>query len=97
MIIRPDKRHFEILDILIEFKYIKLGDAGVTGEQARKLSIEELRGLPPMASKMKKARAQVKRYGEALEKKYAGVLRLRSYAVASLGFERPWWEEIRRA
>ncbi len=94
MIIRPDKRHFEILDILIEFKYVKLGDAGVTGEQARKLSIEELRGLPPMASKMKKARAQVKRYGEALEKKYGGVLRLRSYAVVSLGFERLWWEEI---
>ncbi|MCP4756310.1 MAG: AAA family ATPase, partial [Proteobacteria bacterium] len=46
MIIRPDKPHFEILDILLEFKYVKLGDVGLTGKQARELSLEELQGLP---------------------------------------------------
>ncbi|MCP4749348.1 MAG: hypothetical protein GY866_00510 [Proteobacteria bacterium] len=94
MIIRPDKRHFEILDILIEFKYVKLGDAGLTGEKARKLSMEELQCLPRMASEMKSAREQLRRHGDALEKKYGDTLRLRRYAVVSLGFERLWWEEI---
>ncbi len=97
MIVRPDKRRFEILDILIEFKYVKLGDAGLTGEGARKLSVEELRTLPHMASQMKSAKEQVKRYGDALEKKYGDALRLRRYAVVSLGFERLWWEEVRES
>ncbi|MCP4692060.1 MAG: hypothetical protein GY859_28705 [Desulfobacterales bacterium] len=90
MIVRPDKRRFEILDILIEFKYVKLGDAGLTGKQARELSVEELHGLPRMASEMKEARKQLMRYGDALEKKYGDALRLRRYAVVSLGFERLW-------
>ncbi len=97
MIIRPDKRHFEILDVLIEFKYVKLGDAGLTGKQARALSVEELQNLPRMGAEMKEAREQLKRYGDALEKKYGGALRLRRYAVVSLGFERLWWEEIKGA
>ncbi len=59
------------------------------------MSVEELKNLPPLAAKMKAAREQVKRYGDALEKKYGGVPRLRRYAVVSLGFERLWWEEIK--
>ncbi len=38
---------------------------------------------------------KLKRYGNALEKKYGDVLRLRRYAVVALGFERLWWEEIK--
>ncbi len=94
MIIRPDKRRFEILDILIEFKYVKLGDAGLTGARARELSVAEVQGLPHMIAQMKDAKEQVKRYGNALKRKYGEALRLRSYAVVSLGFERLWWEEI---
>ncbi len=94
MIIRPEKRHFDILDVLIEFKYVKLGEAGLTGEQARKMSVEELQNLPLMASEMKSAREQVKRYGDALETKHGNTLRLRRYAVVSLGFERLWGKEI---
>ena len=94
MIIRPDKRHFEIFDVLIEFKFVKLGDAGVTGEAAKELSSEALRKIPAMAAQMSAAREQVKRYGAALETKYAGKLRLRMYAVVSLGFERVWGEEV---
>ncbi len=95
MIIRPDKRRFEILDILIEFKYVKLGDARLTGEQARNLSMQELQNLPSMITRMKEAREQLKRYGDALEKKYGDALRLRRYAVAALGFERLWVEELK--
>ncbi len=56
--------------------------------------VEELQNLPRMVAEKKEAGEQIKRYGDALEKKYGNALRLRRYAVVSLGFERPWGEEI---
>ncbi len=46
-----------------------------------------------MKSAMDEAKNQLKRYGDALENKHKN-LRLRRYAVVSLGFERIWWEEL---
>jgi len=37
MIIRPDKRYGKVFDVLIEFKFVKLKDAGMSAEQAREL------------------------------------------------------------
>ncbi len=93
MIIRPDMRRFKITDILIEFKFVRLKDAGVTSEEARQLTSQALRKIPVVRSSMDQACSQAGRYGEALEQKY-GNLRLRKYAVVSLGFERLWWEEV---
>ncbi len=93
MIIRPDMRRFRILDILIEFKFVKLKEAGLTGEQARNLTKRELRNLPLVRTRMEDAKTQVKDYGDVLDKRH-GNLRLRKYAVVSLGFERLWWDEI---
>ncbi|CAN2048893.1 AAA family ATPase [Candidatus Magnetomoraceae bacterium gMMP-13] len=93
MIIRPDMKRFKIYDILIEFKYVKLGKADLTGEKARKLSQQELKNIAVMKSNMDQAKKQVIQYGDALKKKYND-LRLRKYAVVSLGFERLWWEEV---
>ncbi|QTA82014.1 AAA ATPase-like domain-containing protein [Desulfonema limicola] len=95
MIIRPDMRRFTILDILIEFKFVKLKDADMSGEQARKLTQEELQNMPLMQAQMEDAKIQIKDYGDVLDKRY-GNLRLRKYAVVSLGFERLWWEEVIR-
>ncbi len=92
MIVRPDMRQFKILDILIEFKFVRLKDAGLTGEQARKLTRNELQALPRMTREMAQARRQVNDYGKCLEKRYENI-RLRRYAVVSLGFERIWWTE----
>ncbi|MFW6372959.1 MAG: AAA family ATPase [Thermodesulfobacteriota bacterium] len=92
MIVRPDMRRFNILDILIEFKFVKLKDAGLTGEQARKLTRTELQALPRMTREMAQARRQVRDYGNRLEKRFEKI-RLRRYAVVSLGFERIWWSE----
>ncbi|MDM8539368.1 hypothetical protein QUF70_21650, partial [Desulfobacterales bacterium HSG17] len=86
-------RQFEILDILIEFKYVKLKDAEISGEQARKLTKDELQNMPLMMTQMEDAKKQVKDYGVVLDKRH-GNLRLRKYAVVSLGFERVWWEEV---
>jgi hypothetical protein len=93
MIVRSDMRRFSILDVLVEFKFVSLKDAGLSGERARKLSPEELRALPPMVREMESAKAQVEDYGRALEGRH-GNLRLRKYAVVSLGFERIWWAEV---
>ena len=46
MIIRPDMRRFDILDILIDFKFVRLKKAGLTGEEARRLDRDRLRSLP---------------------------------------------------
>ena len=93
MIIRPDMRRFTIADILIEFKYVKLKDVQLSGKEARKLSQEELKGLKKMQTAMQEAEKQIYDYSKVLKQKYKN-LRLRSYAVVALGFERLWWEEI---
>ncbi len=92
MIIRPDMRKYSILDILVEFKFVALKESGLSGEQARKLTQDELQALPQMIREMEDAKVQVKAYGETLEKRH-GNLRLRKYAEVSLRFERIWWED----
>ena len=57
--------------------------------------MDELRLVPAMQAGMKKAKKQVRQYGDALEKKYTDI-RLKRYAVVSLGFERLWWEEVQK-
>ncbi|WP_045221913.1 AAA family ATPase [Desulfonatronum thioautotrophicum] len=95
MIIRPDARRFTILDILIEFKFVTLKDAGMSGEQALMLGMKELQGLRLMRQAMDEAREQVRGNMKTLNRRYNN-LRLRGYAVVSLGFERIWWEEVGR-
>ncbi len=94
MIIRPDMRRFEILDILIEFKYLSLDEMRLTGEEVRGMSREELRSLPQVEEELAQARAQLGKYRPLLEAKYGDLLRLHTYAVISLGFDRLVWEEV---
>jgi hypothetical protein len=92
MIIRPDMRRFEIFDVLLEFKFVTLDEAGLTGEEAKKLTRQELEELPQIQNKMKDAKNRLKVYGDAMEAKYKD-LRLKRFAVISLGFERVVWEK----
>ena len=87
MIIRPDKRHFKIFDVLIEFKFIRLKEAGITGEAAKSLSEEDLYRLPEIEAAFLEGEKQVMTYGKALDEKYVN-LRLQKFVVVSLGFER---------
>jgi len=89
MIIRPDMRRFEISDILLEFKFVTLKDAGLTGDQAKKMAPQELENVAGMRLKMEEAMTRLGHYGDALERKH-GNLRLKRFAVVSLGFERLW-------
>jgi len=93
MIIRPDKRHATVFDVLIEFKFVTLKDAGITGKQAKKISVDELYKIPQIASELKNGEKQVLDYGKKLNNKY-GNLRLKKFVVVSLGFERVCYKII---
>jgi hypothetical protein len=93
MIVRPDKRRFDILDILIEFKFVKLGEAGLSGENARQLDLAQLRRLPVLQARMQESCDQARGYGRALEQRH-GQLRLKCFAVVALGFERLWCQAV---
>ncbi len=92
LIVRPDARQYQIYDLLLEFKFVKLGDLGLSGEQVRAMSHAELAALPAVQEKLVEARAQILAYRRALEGRYEQ-LRLRVFAVVALGFERVVWEE----
>jgi hypothetical protein len=94
MIVRPDKLQHQLLDILIEFKYISLTDAKLTGEKAKEMSIDELKAIPIVNEKFSEAKTKVKQYSEILNQKYGDLLRLRSFSVVSIGFDRVVWEAV---
>lgn len=92
MILRPDKRKFKLHDLLFEFKFIKLGDLRVSGEQVKQKSLDELKALSLVQSRFSEARQQLEHYQKTLEEQYVS-LRLRRFVVISLGFDRVlWWE-----
>jgi len=93
MIIRPDKRYGKVFDVLIEFKFVKLKDAGMSAEQAKELSEDELRGIPEIVKQMEDGEKQVKEYGEKLEQRH-GNLRLQKFVVVALGFERVCFSKL---
>ncbi|MBF0450829.1 MAG: AAA family ATPase [Candidatus Magnetomorum sp.] len=93
MIIRPDKRHFKIFDILFEFKYVSLKTAKLTGNKAKSLSKKQLRDLPCIKEAMKEAKKQARAYSKKLNAKYRN-LKLKTFAIVCLGFDRIYWKEV---
>jgi len=93
MIIRPDKRYGKVFDVLIEFKFVKLKDAGISADKAQKLSEDELMQIPEIANQLADGENQVKKYGTKLEQKY-GNLRLQKFVVVALGFERVCFKKL---
>jgi hypothetical protein len=68
LIVRPDKRRFQVLDLLLEFKYLSLKELNLTGEQVRERSREALAELAPVAKKLDEAEAQARAYGADSER-----------------------------
>ena len=93
MIVRPDKRHASVYDVLIEFKYVSLKDAGINGAQAEKLSEKELSEIPKIQQELANGTKQVAEYGKKLEQRHKN-LRLVKFAVAALGFERVCFTKV---
>jgi hypothetical protein len=96
MIIRPDRRHGKVYDVLIEFKFVSLKEAGLTGTEAKDLSSDELKKMAQIKKKFEEGIIQVKDYGKKLEEKYID-LRLQKFVVTALGFERVCFEKVGEA
>ena len=73
--------------MLIEFKFLSLKELGLSGEAIRRLSSDELYALPPVARDLKEGKIQGVDYGDRLARRYRN-LRLKTFVVVSLGFER---------
>jgi hypothetical protein len=97
MRLRPDVRvdYPQLWDIMIEFKYVKLNQMGLSGTEIADLSQNELAAMPQVQEQLKEAVVQLEKYRQKLLASDDGaVLRLRAYAVVSVGFERLVWEQL---
>ena len=94
LLVRPDARQYQVYDLLIEFKFVKLGEVGLSAQEVEAMSRESLAALPPVREKMAEARAQALDYQRELAGRYGDELRLRMFAVVTLGFERVVWETV---
>jgi hypothetical protein len=94
MIVRPDMRQYQLLDVLIEFKYVSLQELGLTGDEAGRTARQELAALPLVAQKLAESQRKLKVYRDTLQAAYSSALRLRTYSVVAIGFERLVWQEL---
>jgi hypothetical protein len=94
LIVRPDMRQYQLLDHVLEFKYLKLDDVKMTGKQAKETPRAELLKLAPVQKSIEEATKQLNHYRKALKNSYKVELRLHTFAVISLGFERLVFVEI---
>jgi hypothetical protein len=96
LLVRPDLRNQpQLIDIVIEFKYIKLTDKALAGVSLQPLTSAALAALPSVQAKLQEAKTQLQDYRQKLIAQYGRSLRLRAYAIIALGFERIVWEEIK--
>ena len=94
MILRPEMRRFQLLDLLLEFKFVKLSEVAQSGIEVRDMAATSLLALDAVKVKFAEAQMQLQRYRKTLAKKYGVALRLRTYAVVAIGFERLVWQEV---
>ena len=78
---------------MLEFKYVSLAELGKSARELDDLDAEALSALPAVAAASADAGEQLGRYHAGLRERY-GELRLRSFAVVPLGFERLVGREI---
>jgi Predicted AAA-ATPase len=85
---RPDVRTSSLWDLLFEFKRLSLKELGMSGEDLKSKPRAELMELTKVKDALDEAEAQVAAYQAALRRNLGETLKLRSYAVVALGFER---------
>ncbi len=85
---RPDARTSGLWDLLFEFKRLSLKDLGMSGEDIKASGRGELMQLEKVREALDRAEAQAAVYRAALLRRQGKMLRLRSYVVVALGFDR---------
>jgi hypothetical protein len=100
MLVRPDQRHHQFFDVLIEFNFLNLGDVELDGgekltsEKVKSLTLEQLKTLPAIQAALVQATTPLPNYRRLLQNASSNPLRLRVYAVVAVGFERLVWLEV---
>jgi len=94
LIVRPDMRKYTLQDALLEFKYIPLSDLGLTGEAVKATPREELAGLPLVAAALAAATRRAAEYRATLQAVHGARLRLHTFAIVALGFDRLVWVKL---
>jgi len=94
MIVRPDMRHYGIFDVLVEFKFISLATLNMTGEAVADATEEALLKLPAIASAFDGAERQLSNYAIHLQDKYGEIMKLCSFVVVAVGFNRLLWKKV---
>ncbi|MBV7332839.1 AAA family ATPase [Chloroflexi bacterium TSY] len=103
MMIRPGMRHFAVFDLLMEFQHLKLNELTIeqdgkkrplSGQEVGQMERKQLLDLAPVQEKLAQAKCQLRDYQQALQEKYGADLKLRTYAIVSVGLDKIVWEEI---
>ncbi len=97
MIVRPDMRHYgQLLDVLLEFKFIKLRDTPMqTADAVGAASDAELLAVPCVKKAFTEAHTQLDKYLPRLQNKYGETILLHGFAVVAVGFDRLLWQKAR--
>lgn len=100
MILRSEMRHYHVFDLLIEFKYVplkklKVGKYTLTGREVQTKSREALLKFRAVEEAFSAAQIQLRSYRQTLEQKYGKTLKLRTYTVMAVSYERLLWTEVR--
>jgi len=94
MVVRPDMRHYDIYDVLMEFKFIKPSALAMTGQQAAQADDQVLRNHTVVIDAFGRAEKQLQHYIPALQDQYGEAMNLCVFAVVAVGFERLLWRNI---
>jgi len=92
MIVRPDRRHLQLNNVLIEFKLVKAKELGI--DNIKNKSDTALFSMTPVKDKLKDAISQAKTYTKELKNEFGVELKLLTYAVIAIGFERLLYKRI---
>ena len=94
MILRPEYRPYQLFDLLIEFKYVELGQVGLSAAEVKTKNRSELAALPAVQAAFTAARSALVAYRNTLQTKYGARLKVRVFAIVSLAFEQILAEEV---
>jgi len=92
MIVRPDCRKYQLIDTLIEFKLIRSKD--IQQKNIKKLSDTALFQLDDVKTKLKEAKSQAKTYAKELINEFGDKVKLQTFVVISIGFDRLLYKKL---
>jgi len=92
MIVRSDCRKFQLIDTLIEFKFIK--PKYLKQNNIKKLSDTALFKLKAVQAKLNDAAKQANTYSKELKSEFGDLVKLQTYAVISIGFDRLLYKKL---